>query len=65
MNRQKVVGKVGKFNICFRLERLTSHAGVVLLHDFAQRLGVEGVLEEELSQVGWAPPAPSGTTQPA
>lgn len=49
MNRQKVVGKVGKFNICFRPERLTSHAGVVLLHDFAQRLGVEGVLEEELS----------------
>jgi hypothetical protein len=48
VNRQKVVGKVGKFNICFRPERLTSHAGVVLLHDFAQRLGVEGVLEEEL-----------------
>jgi hypothetical protein len=39
---------VGKFNICFRPERLTSHAGVVLLHDFAQRLGVEGLLEEEL-----------------
>jgi len=49
VNRQKVVGKVGKFNICFRPERLTSHAGVVLLHDFAQRLGGEGVLEEELS----------------
>jgi len=30
---------VGKFNLCFRPERLTSHAGVVLLHDFAQRLG--------------------------
>jgi len=48
VNRHKVVGKVGKFNICFRPERLTSHAGVVLLHDFAQRLGVGGVLEEEL-----------------
>jgi hypothetical protein len=48
VNRQRVVGKVGKFNICFRSERLTSHAGVVLLHDFAQRLGVEGLLEEEL-----------------
>jgi hypothetical protein len=48
VNRHKVVGKVGKFNICFRPERLTSHAGVVLLHDFAQRLGVEGLLEEEL-----------------
>ena len=41
VNRQKVVGKVGKFNICFRQEQLTSHAGTVLLQDFAQRLGVE------------------------
>lgn len=49
MNTQKVVGKVGKFNIGFRREHLTSHAGTVLLHDFAQRLGVERVLEAELS----------------
>jgi hypothetical protein len=49
VNKKKVVGKVGKFNICFRPERLTSHAGTVLLHDFAQRLGVEQLLEEELS----------------
>jgi len=48
VNRKKVVGKVGKFNICFRKERLTSHAGTVLLHDFAQRLGVARLLEEEL-----------------
>jgi hypothetical protein len=48
VNRQKVVGKVGKFNICFRKEQLTSHAGTVLLQDFAQRLGVEQVLDEEL-----------------
>jgi Transposase DDE domain. len=48
VNTQKVLGKVGKFNICFRPERLTSHAGTVLLHDFAQRLGVEGLLDEEL-----------------
>jgi Transposase DDE domain group 1 len=48
VNRQKVVGKVGKFNICFRQEQLTSHAGTVLLHDFAQRLGVAGMLDEEL-----------------
>jgi hypothetical protein len=39
---------VGKFKICFRPERLTSHAGVVRLHDFAQRLGVAQVLDEEL-----------------
>ena len=48
MNRAKVVGKVGKFNIGFRQEQLTSHAGTVLLQDFAQRLGVERVLDEEL-----------------
>ena len=48
MNRPKVIGKVGKFNISFRPEQLTSHAGTVLLHDFAQRLGVEGLLDAEL-----------------
>jgi Transposase DDE domain group 1 len=48
VNRQKVVGKVGKFNICFRQEQLTSHAGTVLLQAFAQRLGVEQVRDEEL-----------------
>jgi hypothetical protein len=48
VNTQKVVGKVGKFNICFRKEPLTSHAGTVLLHDFAQRLGVARLLDEEL-----------------
>jgi hypothetical protein len=48
VNRQKGVGKVGKFNIGFRKEQLTSHAGTVLLQDFAHRLGVERVLDEEL-----------------
>jgi Transposase DDE domain group 1 len=48
VNRQKVVGKVGKFNICVRPEQLTSHAGTVLLQDFAQRLGIEELLEAEL-----------------
>lgn len=48
MNSQQVIGKVGKFNICFRDEPLTSHAGTVLLHHFAQRLGMEHLLEEEL-----------------
>jgi hypothetical protein len=48
VNSKKVVGKVGKFNVCFRPEQLTSHAGTVLLHDFAQRLGVAEVLDEEL-----------------
>ena len=48
MNTPQVVGEVGKFNICFRKEHLTSHAGMVLLHDFAQRLGVARLLDEEL-----------------
>jgi len=48
VNTQKVLGKVGKFNICVRPERLTSQAGTVLRHDFAQRLGVGGLLDEEL-----------------
>src|SRR5215510_4550226 len=48
VNRPKVEGKVGKFNICFRREQLTSHAGTVLLQDFAQRLGVERLWDEEL-----------------
>jgi len=39
---------VGKFNICFRPEQLTSHAGTVLLHDFVKRLGMEKLLDEEL-----------------
>jgi hypothetical protein len=48
VNGAKVVGKVGKFNIGFRQEQLTSHAGTVLVQDFAERLGVERVLDEEL-----------------
>ena len=45
VSSKKVVRKVGKFNICFRSERLTSHAGTVLLHDFARRLGVAQALD--------------------
>ena len=48
MNAGSVVGKVGKFNICFRDERLTSHAGVVLVHELATQLGVEQIVDEEL-----------------
>lgn len=48
MNKQKVVGKVGKSNSCFRQEQLTSHTGTILVQDFARRLGIEGVLDKEL-----------------
>lgn len=49
MNSDSVMGKVGKFNVCFRDEQLTSHAGVVLVHELAQQLGVEQLLDAELA----------------
>lgn len=48
VNSSSVMGKVGKFNVCFREERFTSHAGVVLVHELAERLGLEQLIEEEL-----------------
>jgi Transposase DDE domain group 1 len=48
VNTDNVVGKVGKFKVCFRDEQLTSHAGVVLVHELAERLGVEQIVDEEL-----------------
>lgn len=48
MNTGSVMGKVGKFKVCFRDEQLTSHAGVVLVHELAERLGVEQLVDEEL-----------------
>jgi Transposase DDE domain group 1 len=48
VNGERVVGKVGEFNIGFRAEQLTSHAGTVLLHDFAQRLGLAELVDAEL-----------------
>jgi Transposase DDE domain group 1 len=48
VNDDSVIGKVGKFKVCFRDEQLTSHAGVVLVHELATRLGVEQIVDEEL-----------------
>jgi Transposase DDE domain group 1 len=48
VNAGSVIGKVGKFKVCFRDEQLTSHAGVVLVHELATRLGVEQIVGEEL-----------------
>jgi Transposase DDE domain group 1 len=48
VNRESVIGKVGKFKVCFRDEQLTSHAGVALVHELATRLGVEQIVDEEL-----------------
>lgn len=48
VNTESVMGKVGKFKVCFRDEQLTSHAGVVLVHELAKQLGVEQIVDEEL-----------------
>lgn len=48
MSKQSIVGKVGKFNVCFRDVTLSNHAGLALLDDFAKQLGVAHVVDEEL-----------------
>jgi hypothetical protein len=49
VNSDSLRGKVGKFNVCFRDEQLTSHAGVVLVHELGQQWGVEQLLDEEVA----------------
>ena|SRR5215813_10439102 len=48
MNNQKVIGKAGKFNICFRDITLASHAGVVLVKEMVDRLGVAELIAQEI-----------------
>src|SRR3970282_1656983 len=48
VSKDSIVGKVGKFNICFEEVCLSSHAGMVLLHEFAEKLGVRDILDEAL-----------------
>jgi len=48
VSHQSIVGKVGKFNVCFREVILSSHAGLALLDDFAQQLGVAQIMDEAL-----------------
>ena len=48
VSHESIVGKAGKFNICFRDVPLSSHAGLVLLDEFADALGVAQVLDAEL-----------------
>ena len=48
MNDTTLLGKVGKFHIAFRPAKLASHAGVVLLKDFATRIGIEQELDAEV-----------------
>ena len=48
MSQDSIVGKIGKFNVCFEDVRLSSHAGLVLVQAFAEKLGVAAVLDEEV-----------------
>lgn len=43
-----VLGKAYKFHICLRDDKLTAHAGIVLLRDFIERLGVPPLLDAEI-----------------
>jgi len=48
VNTGTVIGKAGKFNVCFREDKLSSHAGMILIREFAERMGVDQILDEEM-----------------
>ena len=43
-----VIGKAFKFNLCFRQDKLTAYAGIVLLRDFIEKLGVPQLLDQNI-----------------
>ena len=43
-----VIGKAGKFNICFQETTLSNHAGAVLIKEFTDRLGLELLINSHL-----------------
>ena len=48
MNNETVIGKAGKFNIGFRDITLASHAGIVLIKEMVDRLGIAELIDQEL-----------------
>ena len=48
MSEDKVVGKAYKFKVCFRDQTLTGKAGIVLLRDFVEQLGLPALIDAEL-----------------
>ena len=46
--KTKIIGKAFKFNIYFDDVTLTAHAGVVLLRDFVEKLGVPELIDAEV-----------------
>lgn len=52
MNTTTLLGKAGNFHVVTRDQTLTAHAGVVLLRDFIDRLGVPALIDEHLHVKG-------------
>lgn len=48
MNNVTVLGRAGEFNVACQPTTLSNHAGIVLLRDFADRLGVATQLDDHL-----------------
>jgi Transposase DDE domain group 1 len=48
VNKETVIGKAGKFNICFQDITLASHAGVVLLKEMVDQLGIPELIDQEI-----------------
>jgi Transposase DDE domain group 1 len=48
VNDETVIGKAGKFNVCFRELTLASHAGIVLLKEMVDQFGIPALIDREL-----------------
>lgn len=48
MNTANLIGQVGKFNVISREDCFTSHAGMLLVKEFADQLGVADLLNQQL-----------------
>jgi DDE family transposase len=49
VNKETVIGKAGNFNICFQDITLSSHAGVVLLKEMVDQLGIPELIDQEIT----------------
>jgi Transposase DDE domain group 1 len=48
VNNKTVIGKAGKFNIGFRDITLASHAGIVLIKEMVDRLGIAELIDQQI-----------------
>jgi hypothetical protein len=49
VSERTLLGRVGKFNVCARRDKFSSHSGLVLIKEFVDRLGLSEILNTELS----------------